>query len=278
MGTAHFLSVVAAVGSLVLAPRTSVAQDAAPADAERLVLVELFTSQGCNLCPEAEQLLGTLAERNPRIVPIAFHVDYFNDPWPDPYSAKLHSERQMAYHRVYTKPKPPEYGLYYTPMLMIDGAQSVNGRDRAAAETAIKQALWRKPAVTLRASLQIKESPVTGELEVRVAARSPRAEGRKLLIGAVLRDDGLTNRVLSGENANQLLVARFPARKTLLEHLTLEGPAEKTLQFAFPLDPVWSTNQLRLAVFAQDDQSGVVHQALDLPWRATGPSRAAESR
>src|SRR5262249_24389299 len=101
------------------------------------VLVELYTSQGCDMCPAAEGLLGALAERDRRIVPIAFHVDYFNDPWKDVFSDPLYSQRQMAYNQLYTKRKHPEYGLYYTPMLMIDGERSVNGRDRAAAEAAI---------------------------------------------------------------------------------------------------------------------------------------------
>ena len=56
------------------------AQGTAREDAARMVLVELFTSQGCDMCPEAERLLGVLAARNSRVVPIAFHVDYFNDP------------------------------------------------------------------------------------------------------------------------------------------------------------------------------------------------------
>jgi len=266
-----------AVAGLALVNLHGGTADPAPAEPERLVLVELFTSQGCNLCPEAEQLLGTLAERQPRIVPIAFHVDYFNHPWRDPYSAKAHSERQMAYHRVYTKPKPPEYGLYYTPMLMIDGAQSVNGRDRAAAETALKQALWRKPAVDLRATLRVAGTPAVGSLNVRVAARSSRVEGRKLLIGAVLRDDSLTNQVLSGENGGKTLVARFPARQTLVDYLSLAGTADQTVTFTFPLDADWTTNKLRVAVFAQDEQSGQVHQALDLPWGEPAKSRAATS-
>jgi len=42
----------------------------------RMVLVELDTSQGCDLCPVAEEMLGALAARDYRIVPIAFHVDY----------------------------------------------------------------------------------------------------------------------------------------------------------------------------------------------------------
>ena len=96
------------------------------------------------MCPAAEKLLGTLAEREGRIVPIAFHVDYFNNPWKDVFSDHLYSQRQMNYNELYTKPKNPEYGLYYTPMMMIDGQQSVNGRDAASAEAAIRQALLTK--------------------------------------------------------------------------------------------------------------------------------------
>ncbi len=49
-------------------------------ESKRMVLVELYTSQGCDMCPTAEKMLGALAERDRGIVPIAFHVDYFNDP------------------------------------------------------------------------------------------------------------------------------------------------------------------------------------------------------
>src|ERR1700758_4607994 len=122
-------------------------QDAGRDAPKRMVLVELYTSQGCDMCPTAEKVLGALAERDRRIVPIAFHVDYFNDPWKDVFSEPLYSQRQMAYNRLYTGPKNPEYGLYYTPMMMIDGEQSVNGRDAASAQAAIRRALARKPAV-----------------------------------------------------------------------------------------------------------------------------------
>src|SRR3954465_10385990 len=97
----------------VLGPAVSAADQT---EATRMVLVELYTSQGCDMCPTAEKVLGALAERDSRIVPIAFHVDYFNTPWKDVFSDPLYSQRQMTYNTLYTKPKPAEYGLYYTPM------------------------------------------------------------------------------------------------------------------------------------------------------------------
>src|SRR6516165_5061754 len=100
-------------------------QEASRDAPKRMVLVELYTSQGCDMCPTAEKMLGALAERDPRIVPIAFHVDYFNDPWKDVFSDPLYSQRQMTYNQLYTRPKNPEYGIYYTPMLMIDGSESI---------------------------------------------------------------------------------------------------------------------------------------------------------
>lgn len=263
----RILGCCVAVAWLLMRPEAVAAGAKPPAEAERCVLVELFTSQGCNLCPEAEQLLGELAGRGRRVVPVAFHVDYFNDPWRDPYSDPFHSARQMAYHNTYPGPKPAEYGLYYTPMLMVDGAWSVNGRDRAAIESTMRLALQRPPAVTLRPLLRLLESPSGAEVEVRVSSRLPLAEGRKIMVGAVLREDGVTNRVLAGENEGRTLVARFPARKVLQDSVTLTRGVEQKVAFKFTPGEDWSTNRLRIAVFAQDQQSGIVHQALDLPWR-----------
>jgi hypothetical protein len=238
-------------------------------NANRKVLVELYTSQGCDMCPAAEKLLGALAERDRRIVPIAFHVDYFNEPWKDVFSDPLYSHRQMVYNQLYTKPKHPEYGLYYTPMLMIDGEQSVNGRDRASAEAAIRQALARKPGVRLAVALDLKGDGRAGTATIQVTSYSARAEKTPLLVCAVLREDGVVTEVSSGENAGKSLVARFPARQTKYEFIELDGKSPATQRFPFTIEPAWNRQNLRLAVFVQDKRTGVVHQAADLPWRST---------
>jgi hypothetical protein len=244
-------------------------QGESPGTTKKKVLVELYTSQGCDMCPTAEQLLGALAERDRRIVPIAFHVDYFNEPWKDVFSDPLYSKRQMVYNQLYTKPKHPEYGLYYTPMLMIDGEQSVNGRDRAAAEAAIRQALARKPAVELDVALDLKGDGLSGTATIKVTSRSARAEKSPLLVCAVLREDGVVTDIPSGENAGKSLVARFPARRTKYEFIELAGKSPATQRFTFAIESVWNRQALRLAVFVQDKRTGVVHQATDLPWRST---------
>jgi hypothetical protein len=236
---------------------------------KRMVLVELYTSQGCDMCPTAEKLLGALAERDREIVPIAFHIDYFNEPWKDVFSDSLYSKRQMTYNELYTKPKNAEYGLYYTPMLMIDGEQSVNGRDAAAAAAAIRRARARKPGVALEVDLDHKSDDLSGTATIKVTSRTARAEKSPLLVCAVVREDGVVTNVRSGENAGKALIARFPARQTKYDFIELDGKTPSTQRFSFVIEPEWNRQKLRLAVFVQDKRTGVIHQSIDLPWRST---------
>ena len=246
-------------------------RDASAADdnaSKRMVLVELYTSQGCDMCPTAEEILGKLAERDRRIVPIAFHVDYFNNPWKDVFSDPLYSRRQMVYNEVYTKPKPEGYGLYYTPMLMIDGEQSINGRDPEAALAAIRRAMAKKPAVTIDVDLALKEDSLSGKARVTVTRNSVGVTKSPLLVCAVLREDGVVTEVPSGENAGKSLVARFPARQTRFDFIELNTSDQATRSFDFTVEPTWNKKKLRIAVFVQDKQSAIVYQAADLPWRS----------
>ena len=222
--------------------------------------------------PGRREDTGALAERESRIVPIAFHVDYFNDPWQDVFSDPLYSKRQLAYNQLYTRPKNEVYGLYYTPMLMIDGRQSINGRDAASAEAAIRQALARKPAVRLELALEIGADGGSGTATIKVTSRSTTVEKSPLLVCAVLREDGAVTDIPSGENAGKSLVARFPARQTKFEFIELDGKSPTTKRFAFKIEPGWNRQKLRLAAFVQDKRTGVIHQAADLPWRPAAAS------
>ncbi len=122
-------------------------QGAAAAE-PRPVVIELFTAQGCSSCPPADALVNEIARSRKDLLPLAFHVDYWNRlGWTDPFSSPEATERQRVYAMRGTDP------TLFTPELVIDGAQAVVGSDPDAIEQALDTAL--DGAVTL-ASVTVK--------------------------------------------------------------------------------------------------------------------------
>ncbi len=107
---------------------------ATPALAQRPIVVELFTSQGCSSCPPADRLLSELATR-PDILPLAFHVTYWNNlGWRDPFSLEAATARQRGYQRLLGAE------TIYTPQMIIEGRTEVIGSDRPAVGAALAAA------------------------------------------------------------------------------------------------------------------------------------------
>ncbi|TQV66136.1 DUF1223 domain-containing protein [Exilibacterium tricleocarpae] len=83
--------------------QSSLAQTVLTSPAARVQLLELYTSEGCSSCPPADKWLSQL-RRAPglwtEIVPVAFHVDYWNYlGWRDQLADSRFSERQRRYRR-----------------------------------------------------------------------------------------------------------------------------------------------------------------------------------
>jgi hypothetical protein len=233
-----------------------------PVDQPKRVLVELYTSQGCSSCPPASDLLGKLTELDvgrDRIVPLNFHVDYFNQPWPDPYSDASYTRRQCDYNGVQRRDD-----LQYTPLLMVDGRHPLFGSDRTIAVAAIEQALKMPPEVALDLKLDGMGNRKTAL--VKVAARSPEVAGRALLIGMALTEDPVKTRVLRGENARLTLVEHSVVRRLDQRFLTLDRIGSRTLSFPIELPDRSNGALFRVVIFAQDRVNGHVFQANELPW------------
>jgi hypothetical protein len=84
------------------------------------VLVELFTSQGCSSCPQANVALAGLA-RDPNIIALTYAVGYWDYlGWRDTFARPEFTMRQKDYARALGR------GVY-TPQMVIDGGGDVSG-------------------------------------------------------------------------------------------------------------------------------------------------------
>jgi hypothetical protein len=201
------------------------------------IVVELFTSQGCSSCPPADRLLsklvtaGTVGDRE--VVPLAFHVDYWNDlGWADPFSSLAWSERQRAYANAM------DTGRVYTPQLVIAGRDHVVGSNAVGVSTAIATAT--APA-KMDASIEWTATGAT------VTATAPAGADAWVAI----YEDAITTAVARGENAGEQLHNDHVVR--VFEKVASSG---KTQTIEIELDRAW--HQLGAVAIAQGKSMAIV--------------------
>ncbi|WP_339334991.1 MULTISPECIES: DUF1223 domain-containing protein [unclassified Croceitalea] len=90
---------------------------------EPIVVLELFTSQGCSSCPPADILLDKAKKQYPnKIYALSYHVDYWNYiGWEDPYSKSIYTKKQRFYNQKF------RYRSNYTPQLVVNGKEHFVG-------------------------------------------------------------------------------------------------------------------------------------------------------
>lgn len=87
-------------------------------------VIELFTSQGCNSCPPADELFAEFAAKDD-MVALAYHVTYWDYlGWQDQLGSKDNTDRQYAYMRAFGSRS------VYTPQAVINGRTHVSGAER----------------------------------------------------------------------------------------------------------------------------------------------------
>jgi len=111
------------------------AQAGAPAVAKDLtngpIVVELFTSQGCSACVDANVFAGELTARDDVIV-LSYGVSYWDYlGWRDTFAKPEFADRQRAYAFQLANRRP------YTPQMVVDGHVDRTGFARARVATAV---------------------------------------------------------------------------------------------------------------------------------------------
>lgn len=253
--TPNLRSAIAA-GTLVL----GAAPWALAVPADHQVVVELFTAQGCSTCPPADRLLTRLGEEA-GVVPLAFHVDFWNHiGWTDPFSSNEWTRRQAAYVRELAAAGA------YTPQAVVDGGAELVGSDEPALRAAIAAAAAR-PAATISLHLVPAADDVTLTAEVELPAE---LRGRRLDLMAALYETDLVTAVSRGENGGQTLRNDYVVRLLRRAGRLAPGAASPARFTArLPLAKDWNRSHLGVAAFVQDPKSLDIHGAAaePIPWR-----------
>lgn len=237
---------------------------AAEAGAGHVVLVELFTSQGCSTCPPADRLLTSLAEESAgRVVTLAFHVDFWNSAgWTDPFSAKSWTERQVAYGR--------RFGLteIYTPQAVVDGGVELVGSDATRLRAAI-QAAAARPGGQIAFDLK----PSGSRVEVGIGVTLPESlRGQALDLYVAVFETGLVTAVGRGENGGRTLHDDYVVRSLeRVGRVPVSGSLQTRQSASVTLSKDWNPARLGVAVFLQDPKTLEVRGASAKPLAAPAP-------
>ena len=199
-----------------------------------VAVLELFTSEGCSSCPPADNLLPQLAKLDSNVIPLSFHVDYWNRlGWTDPFSSSEYSERQRDYSRQFNLES------VYTPQLIINGEYELVGSSRAKAESTIKNALKEK--ATLRLTVEnVKLN--NGKLSFSVSLEG---EFKKTdLLAALVQKQAVMN-VKAGENSGAKL------SHTNVVRSFVKQTASSKNEFELTIPENLKNNQWQLVIYAQ---------------------------
>jgi hypothetical protein len=220
-------------------------------------LVELYTSEGCNTCPPADEWLRKLPTAGfgpERVVPLALHVDYWDYiGWKDPFASPAFSARQRELSAI------NRARVVYTPQVMLGGRDYRGWSTRARFADDVRATNARPARAELALSLR---EPQPGSFEVQASGSVPGREDRaEAVLYVAAYENGLSNRVTAGENRGVTLQHDFVVREWW-------GP--------IALDAVGGVDLVRkvtargvtnggVAAFVQSRRTGEVLQALALP-------------
>ncbi len=223
------------------------------------VVVELFTSQGCNSCPPADALLGELAGQ-PGVIALEMHIDYWDYiGWKDPYADPALTKRQ----RTYAKRLNQRY--VYTPQMVIDGRINVIGSQRSKVLEAVET------AASSRKALDVRFVEDEGGKIVIPAGHAP--DGGAAVWLAVF-DRQHDTEVLRGENAGRKL-SNYHVVRQLTRIGTWHG---EHLEIPFDMAAATALGRDGCAVIVQQDPTGAVLGAAEMTLPEGQPRRKRDPR
>lgn len=189
----HVRGLIAVVA--LVAAATSIAE---AGSGKRPVVIELYTSQGCDSCPPADALLARLAGRKD-VLAMSLPVTYWDMlGWKDTLASDANTRRQKAYAAAMGR------GGVYTPELIVDGVTDVVG----SRESAIDGAIAAREADMTAVAIELRATP--SEIHIAVGPGDTSANATIWLFHILGK---ATVTIAKGENEGHTLTYRNVVRE-----------------------------------------------------------------
>lgn len=200
-------------------------------------VLELFTSEGCSSCPPADQLLPQLASTDANIIPLSFHVDYWDRMgWKDPFSNPAFTDRQRDYAKQF------KLESIYTPELIINGEYELIGSNRNVAERDIKKVIAEVSQVHVNIDGVKKEN---GKLIFTTSLKGPITNSN--VVCAVVQKHA-ESKVKAGENNGATL------SHTNVVRTFVEQSANEKMNFELDVPGDVANDNWKLIVYTQQKE------------------------
>jgi hypothetical protein len=168
-------------------------------------VVELFTSQGCSSCPNADALLGKMANRDD-VIALSLPVDYWDYlGWKDTLASPKFSERQRAYARTRGD------GAIYTPQAVVNGLVHVNGADEGVIQNTIDKT--GKTVATAYVPIRLTENKERLVVETGSAVAGVPAKEATLWLAVIAAN--VTVPITRGENQGKTVTYNNVVRELM---------------------------------------------------------------
>lgn len=207
------------------------------------VVLELFTSEGCNSCPPAEELFARLAQdyKNKAVYLLNYHVDYFDKlGWKDAFGSSENTNRQHRYSSWLLS-------QVYTPQLVVNGSSEFIGSNEKQIRNAISGQQNALSTATLTLSAAQTVESVKAKYEVTNVL-----QGDELQL-ALVQKNGSTN-ILRGENEGLNFSHVQIVRKIV--RVSLKDQTSGTIELNIPKTAMGQ--QLEIIGLVQNSKSGKI--------------------
>ena len=254
--TRNILAVIF-LASLISANTFAAGQCSAKSGNETAAVLELYTSEGCSSCPPADKWISSLAPggfKANQIVPLAFHVDYWDYiGWADRFANKEFSGRHRGLARANGS------GTVYTPQVFVNGKDIRLAFSNVKLNATLKDINTAKPRADI--GLWLDASASSLGLSASASLANPSDDAQAYL---AVYENKLFSNVKAGENRGVKLEHDYVVRE-LIGPLKFDRQGKLEIKQSVAVQSDWKVKDLGLAAFVQRRDTGETLQALQLP-------------